>query len=526
MWNKTQRSDLVSQADASMVPANDVPRSLFKMFWNHKKTGDAGLLYPFMVMEVLPGDHIKIRAEPFVRTATPLFPLMDSQRIDTHFFYVPLRLLWSNFQRFMGQQDNPGDSIDYTIPQITSTGNGFAVGSLGDHLGLPTVGQPAAQLSVSALPFRAYQKCFQDWFRDENLVGSASSSVMTGDGPVAEGNFAIRRRAKSHDYFTSALLAPQKFTSPVVNFPVTGIGIKDTTTGGTSLGVYDSALGAGQIYPEGIWGVEMAVKTLAGSGYTIPQVFSQASVSALRTAFLVQQYLEKDARGGTRYVERNFNHFRVRSPDARLQRSEFIGGGSTPLHFTPIAQTAPGTGSVVGNLGGAGTASGQHNASYASVEDGLIIGLISIKSQLSYSQGIPRMFSRRVRTDYYVPSLALLSEQAVLRKEIFASGVAVNDDTVFGYQEPFQELRTHYSEVTGLFRPYVTGNIAQWHLSQRFTVAPVLGQTFIEDTPDMSRVFAAGALANGQQYLFDININVEAVRPVPMFGVPAQLGRF
>lgn len=516
---------LVSQADRSIVPRNDVPRSSFKQTWNHKTTADAGLLYPFCVIEVLPGDFIRLSATPFVRTATPLFPIMDNQRIDTHFFYVPLRLLWSNFQKFMGEQVSPGDSIAFTIPQLTSTGNGFAVGSLGDHFGLPTVGQAAAVLSVSALPFRAYNAIFNAWFRDENLVVAAATAL--GDSTTVEGSYPVLRRAKSHDYFTSCLLAPQKFTAPIVQSPVIGLGVDNVNVAQPSVLVKETPSLA---FPTG---VRSYLQGYSASGADIwniealadgtPQVFAQASISVLRQAFLIQQYLEKDSRGGTRYIERNLNHFGVRSPDARLDRPEFIGGGQTPLVFTPVAQTA---GTPLGLLGAAGTAVGRHQASYASTEDGLIIGLFSVKSQLSYSQGLARMWSRLVRTDYYVPSLALLSEQAVLRKELYMTGVALDDNTVFGYQEAFQELRQRCSEVTGLFRPRSAGNIAQWHLSQNFATPPVLGATFIGDSPDMARVFAGGVTVNGQQYLFDIDISMESVRPVPVYGVPAQLGRF
>lgn len=534
MYQKTQSRQLVSQAEQAMVPSNEVPRSRFVNHWNRKLTGNAGMLYPFMIMEVLPGDHIRLSAEPFVRSATPLFPIMDSQRIDTHWFYVPCRLLWDNFERFMGWQRGSTDSTAYTVPQITSTGAGFAVNSLGDHLGFPCIGQCTAALSVAAWGHRAYELIWEEFFRDQNLYNAASMPTvaqMTGDGPVAEANFALRPRAKTHDYFTAALLAPQKGVAPVFQSPVVGIGVVagDTTTAGPISAAETPApsnsftgLASYTPYYDDTTDT-ILIDALATNG--APGIYSQTDIRQFRQAVMIQAYLEKDARGGTRYTERNLNHFKVRSPDMRLQRPEFMGGGSTPLQFTPIAQTATG-GSGVGSLGAAGTAVGKHTASYASVEDGFIIGLISIKSQLSYSQGIPRWASRLVRTDFYVPSLALLSEQTVLTKEIYATGVPANDDVVFGYQEPWQELRTRFSEVVGLFRPTSAGNIAQWHLSQQFTAAPVLGPTFIQDTPPMSRVLAAGAGANNMQYLFDINIQMDATRPLPLFGVPATLGRF
>jgi len=520
---------LVSQDDAAMIARPDVPRSKFSGSFSTKFTGDAGLLIPFHVEEVLPGDHFSFHFTPFVRTSTPLFPVMDSQRIDIHSFFVPNRLVWPDWVKLQGQQTNPGDSVAFTVPQVVSAGFGFPVCSVYDYMGLPTIGQPAAALSVNALPLRGYNLIYNQWYRDENLINSRP--VPSGAGPDVEGDYVIRRRAKSHDYFTSCLPWPQKFVAPSIASPVTGIGvdpaspavagpvnIKETpspTNLGTGLGTYAA-------YYE-----DVTANILIGADATNTlQVFAQTDVNTFRQAMQIQVYLERMARGGTRYTEITQNVWGVSNPDMRLQRAEYIGGGSTPLQFTPIAQTAPTAGVPLGALGAAGTAVGNNRASYAATEHGFIICIASIKTELSYSQGVHRMWDRRTLFDYIVPDFTQLGEQAVRRREIYATGVPANDDSVFGYQERGHEYRTHLSSVRGLFRPTAAGNIDEWHFSQQFTVAPTLGQTFIEDSPPMARVLAAGALAANQQYLFDVHVRVDAVRALPVYGTPAGLGRF
>lgn len=524
---------LVSQDDAAMIARPDVPRSKFSGSFSIKLTFDAGLLIPFHVEEVYPGDHFRFNFTPFVRTSTPIFPIMDSQRVDIHCFAVPNRLVWTDFVKMMGEQASPGDSIAFSVPQVTSTGNGFAVGSVMDYMGLPTIGQPTAQLSVNALPIRAYRLIYHQWYRDENLINGTYPNVASTNNTEAQYG-VLFRRAKSHDYFTSLLPWPQKFVAPVIASPVVGLGvdqmepntgvtipIKETpspTTLGTGLRSYTRAFDSS---------VDRFLIE-ADQATDLPMVFAQMDVNTFRSAMQVQVFLERMARGGTRYTEITENIFGVRNPDARLQRAEYIGGGSTPLQFTPIAQTAPTTsGSAlgVGQLGAAGTAVGGVNASYAATEHGFIICIMSVKSELSYSQGIHRMWDRRTLYDYYNPAFVGLGEQAVKRREIYALGT-VSDDAVFGYQERWHELRTHYSGLRGLFRPYVAGNIDEWHLSQNFNPAPTLGQTFIEDSPPMSRVLAAGTAANGMQYLADVHVRCEMVRPLTTFGTPVGLGRF
>jgi len=531
-YNLPQRR-LVSQDDAAMVARPDVPRSKFIGSFSIKFTFDAGLLIPFHVEEVYPGDYFKYRFTPFVRTATPLFPLMDSQRIDIHAFFVPNRIVWDEWVKLMGQQDAPGDSINFTVPQVSWPAGGWPVGSMGDYMGLPTVGQIGAGVvdTTNALPMLAYNRIYDQWYRDENLV-NPPYLARTFAGPISSLNFPLQRRAKSHDYFTSCLPWPQKFTAPSIPAPVSGLGVQvaDVSAGvGVTIKETPSPFTAGTglnavpNYYTSAGGDDVLIGALADG---TPQVFAQLDVNTFRQAMQVQVFLERMARGGTRYTEITENIFGVRNPDARLQRAEYIGGGSTPLQFTPIAQTAPTAGVPLGALGAAGTAVGNNQASYAATEHGFIICMLSVKSELSYSQGIHRMWDRKTLYDYYNPAFAGLGEQAVKRREIFATGVPSNDDVVFGYQERWHELRTGVSRVAGLFRPTAAGNIDEWHLSQQFVGAPTLGKTFIEDSPPMSRVLAAGALAAGQQYLADVHIQREMTRPLPVFGTPVGLGRF
>lgn len=521
-----------------MIERSRVPRSLFRGSWTRKTTFNAAYLVPIMVDEIYPGDHMKYSVSCYIRMSTPLFPIFDNQRVDTFFFYCPSRILWENWTKFMGEQRAAGDSINFTVPQVVSPVNGFAQNSIYDHFGLPCAGQTAvgSTISVNALPLRMYNLVFQEWFKDQDLQGNFFPLVNNGPDPST--NYALLRRGKSHDYFTTCRPWPQKFTAPTVALGgqawVKGIGITDYA--GANAPVIDGATytEAGSAIPRAYaFSGAMAgfnVEANIAGGY--PNVYADlstatgVSINVLRQAFLVQQILERDARGGTRYKELIKAHFDVNVPDARLDRPEYIGGGSTPLVITPIAQTAPTAGVPLGALGAAGTAAGSHTASYAATEHGYVLGLINIRSELSYQQGIHKLWQRNTRFDFYFPDTAGLGEQAVFRRELFSTGQTATDDAVFGYQERWHELRTRVSEVTGKFRSTHTGTLDAWHLAERFMSAPVLGNTFIQDTPPMSRVLAAAGASADQEYLADIMFQREATRPLPMYGTPVTLGKF
>lgn len=530
---------LVSQADSATIENANVPRSKFLNTWTRKTAFDAGYLIPILVDEILPGDHMSYDITAYLRMSTPLFPMFDNQRVDTHFFFVPNRLVWDNWVRMMGEQDNPSSSIAYTTPVVPGATGGEPVGSLYDHMGIPVLGQVggAAFLSPNALPFRAYNLIYNTWFRDENIT--TALVVNKADGPDTNSWYYLQRRAKSHDYFTSALPWPQKFTAPTVPLgglaPVIGIGSADQVSTAGAVTAYQTDLTA-PVYgyyksiDDGAIGKRFYVN-MSGATPAYPQIWTdlaQASgvaINTLRQAFLVQELLERDARGGTRYVELIRSHFGVINPDFRLQRPEYIGGGNSQLNITPIAQTAPAASGTLGALGGAGTSAGRHHASYAATEHGFIIGLISIKTELSYQQGLHKMYSRATRYDYYWPTLANLGEQAILQRELYETGGG-SGGTVFGYQERWQEYRTKYSDVTGIMRSTAASTIDMWHLAQKFTTNPVLNTAFIEDTPPMTRVLAAAGASTGQQYLADIMYHRTAVRPIPTYGTPVSLGRF
>lgn len=504
------------------------------------------MLVPFLLDEILPGDHMQYRVTAYVRMSTPLFPIFDNQRVDTFFFFVPMRLLWSNWAKFMGEQEPPNTSYQgELIPVIdpADTTGGFTVGSVADHFGLPTSDtvDPAGTFDfISALPFRAYNLIWNQWFRDQN--SQASRQVNVDNGPDSLSDYSILFRNKSHDYFTSALPWPQKFNAPVVPLsgfaPIQGFGaITPGAAASVDQTVTETARGT-VVYPFSVTNAQSTYRMeVASAAPWIPAIYADlgdtlggagTTPNLIRQAFLIQQLLERDARGGTRYVELIRSHFGVISPDFRLQRPEYIGGGQTPLIITPIAQTAPADDSVVGALGATGTAAGAHTASYASTEHGYIIGFINVRSELSYQQGIHKMWTRQSRFDFYFPALAQLGEQAVLMQELYATGIEDedNDFSVFGYQERWQEYRTRYSEVTGMFKSGITGTLDAWHLAQEFATPPQLGTDFIRDNPPMERVLAAAELAGNQEYLADIMISRTAVRPIPTFGTPAMLGRF
>jgi len=521
------RNKSVNQHQFAMIPRADIPRSSFNRQTSHKTTIDSGYLYPFYIDEVLPGDSFNFNATIFGRLSTPLVPIMDNLHADTFYFFVPNRLVWTNWVKMQGEQDNPGDSISFTVPQQVSPAGGYPVGSLQDYFGLPTVGvlDPAGTYSHSALPLRAYNLIYNQWFRDENLQNSVV--VDKGDGPDSTSGYVLLRRGKRKDYFTSALPFAQKGAAVTLPLGTRAPIATDAPSGGLIGAVSTTQSGLVKAMGADTANVYLTGTTAPFGLYADLSQATAATVNQLRQSFQIQKLLERDARGGTRYSEMLQAHFGVTPQDYRLQRAEYIGGGSTPVNINPIAQTqatgATGTTTPLGQLAAMGTVLAQNNAfRYSALEHGHIIGLVSIRADLTYQQGVRKLWNRLTRYDFYMPEFAMLGEQAVLNREIYARGTP-DDLLAFGYQERWAEYRYFPSLITGKFKSTSAQPLDIWHLAQRFTALPTLNTTFIQDTPPVSRVVA---VPSEPQFLLDVFMRINTVRLMPMYSVPGLIDHF
>ena len=523
------------------VPHADIQRSTFDRSHGLKTTFDAGELIPVYVDEALPGDTFSCNMTAFSRLATPIHPTMDNAFMDSHFFSVPIRLVWDDFEEFMGETKTYtasgtarlDETPDFTAatpipPTITSPAGGELEGTLSDYFGIPT---KHAAIQFSALWHRAYNLIWNDWFRDENLQKFAVVSTASGNDTTT--NQLVLNRGKRHDYFTSALPWPQKgadVTLPLgTQAPVKGFatdnqtysytGVSGYTTGGNIASYAKAKAPNVDDANNAIWLEEDPDNTGYPNIYADLTNATSATINQLRLAFATQKFLEKQARSGSRYIEVIKGHFNVTSPDARLQRPEYIGGGSSSVNISPVAQTSSTDATTPqGNLSAIGTTvlSG-HSFTKSFTEHSILMGLVSVRTDLTFQQGLNRMFSRETIYDYYWPTLSTIGEQAVLNKEIYADGSA-NDEGVFGYQSRYSEYRYKPSSVTGRFRSNATTSLDTWHYAQEYSALPVLGQSWIQQ--GKANVQRTLAVASEPQFIFDSLFKLRCTRPMPVESIP------
>lgn len=526
----------------TQVPHAEIRRSSFKRPFSLLTTLNEGDLVPIYVDEVLPADTFKIDLNSLVRMSTPLYPVMDNCDIDYYMFFVPARLLWEHFENLMGQNDSSfwAENVEYTTPVTTAPAGGWANGTIADYFGIPT---GIENLKVNSLPFRAYAKIWNEWFRDENLqqpvtmsktdattAGSNAGNKLTD----AEAGGLPLKVAKHKDYFTSCLPSPQK--GEAVQLPLTGNAPVKLYKAGTN-NVLDTNSGkiwltAGQgglpaIYNEGnearVDGADEQIngsKLTAGLKADLGHV-TAATINELRNAIAVQHILERDARTGTRYKEYLKGAWGVTSPDARLDRSEYIGGCRVPININQVVQTSStNETSPQGNTGAYSmTTNSQHMCTYSATEHGFVIGLACVRVQHSYQYGLRRMWTRSTRFSYYDPMLANLGEQAVLNQEIYAQGNE-KDEEVFGYQEAWADYKYRTNEVTCEMRSNFEQTLDAWHYADKYTSLPTLSDTWIkEGKENIDRTIAVQS-ANSHQFICNFYFNQTWTRAMPVYNIP------
>lgn len=545
----------------SQLPRAEIQRSRFDRSSSVKTTFNVGDVVPFYVDEVLPGDTFDIKTSKVVRMQSLVTPIMDNIYLDTYFFFVPNRLVWEHWQEFNGENTQSAwlPTTEYQIPQLTAPSGGWSIGTIADYMGIPT---GVDNLSVNAMPFRAYALIMNDWFRDENLsdplnvpVNDVTQTGTNGDDyvtDVALGGMPFKA-AKYHDYFTSCLPSPQK--GPDVLLPLGGDAPLKTLPFGEMITPKDPVPGlvfgnqgsGGAVIERASMSMNLQTSPTPGSpvtfsftniaqpGYGIVPLnlvadlsqVTAATINQLRLAFQVQKLYERDARGGTRYIEILKSHFGVTSPDSRLQRPEYLGGNRIPININQVLQTSQTSDqSPQGNPVGQSLTTDTHRDFIKSfVEHGFVIGVMVARYDHTYQQGLERFWSRRDRFDYYWPVFANIGEQAVKNREIYAQGTAA-DDEVFGYQEAWADYRYKPNRVSGEMRSSAPLSLDVWHLADDYESQPYLSDEWIrENKSTVDRVLAVSS-NNSAQLFCDIYVNNRTTRPMPVYSIPGLIDHF
>lgn len=560
------RNIRVNQSHFAMIPQANIRRSVFDRSHVYKTTFNEGALIPYFVDEVIPGDTFTLNPVEFCRLATPVVPFMDNIYIESFFFFVPSRLVYDKWVNLCGEQENPEDSTDYLVPTVSLSGD--MTNKLPDYMGICCASGTFNNVSVNCLPFRCYWTIWNEWFRDENLQKSVkvskgeTNTVLEPMGQsTANPNYGLPSgvsnwydpapRGKRYDYFTGALPWPQK--GPAVDLPLgqtASLTVGDNATLNMPAGYLSDSPGS-TYRNSGFFPTNLAlnansipefnnyetnvIRGIGGNAQNFPlnaitgvnvdlSSATSITINSLRQAFMLQRYYEIDARGGTRYTEKLQAHFGVTNPDARLQRPEFLGSHSSMMNINPVTQTSS-TDSTTpqGNLAAYGLNAQRYHAFTKSFSEfGYVIGLINVRADLTYQQGINKMWLRSDVLDFYWPSFAHLGEQAIENIEIYCQGNDA-DKKVFGYQERYAEYRYKPSLITGQFRSTYKEPLDIWHLSQKFITLPTLSDEFIQDHPPISRVVAVPSYPH---FLLDVKFNLKCIRPMPMYGIPGMMGHF
>lgn len=542
-------------AGFNQVPRLDITRSRFKRRQDVKLTMNAGQLIPFYVDEVLPGDTFSIDQAAIIRMTTPIFPVMDNCYMDVYYFNVPMRILWKNFKRFMGENDTGpwAQTQEYTIPQVKVTGTAEKPapyeGSIMDYMGIPTKVSKSedTSFSVNALPFRAYAMIWQEWFRDQNVDNPAINSdadatvnytddetkgmdtatpdleyilqnAYTGGRPLPVNKF--------HDYFTSALPSPQKAGQPVTiplsgNAPIIGRNAMNGDPMTDNMAIYDAGFNLNEWY---LYKNPEASMRINADGQNVKLYADMSAVQAttinqIRQAFQVQKYYEQLARGGSRYREMIYSLFHTKISDKTVQIPEYLGGTRITINMSQVIQTSGTTEqSPQGNTAAVSVTPYNGSMFTKSFEEhGYVIGVCCIRHDHTYQQGLERMWSRKTNLDFYYPVFANLGEQAILKKELYLTGTAT-DEQAFGYQEAWAEYRMKPNRISGKFRSNATGTLDSWHYGDNYATTPSLSQTWMkEGDSEIQRTLAKD---NEPQFIMDTVIDNTSVRPMPMYSIP------